>query len=149
MMNRQAALNQYRQMGAAANIQDATPHRLVEILMEAALQKIAAAKGFMERQKVAEKGKQISWAISIIDTLRASLNTEVGGELAENLSALYDYMGRTLLEANLSDDVAKLEEASTLMGQVLEGWREIPQDQRHIQSDAAAASSDQLLSAGV
>ncbi len=135
--NVQGALNQYRKVGVHAGIADASPHRLIQMLLEGALDKIHVAKGHMGRGETAAKGKHISWAISIIDGLRSSLDLKAGGELAENLDALYEYMNRRLLEANLHNDEAVLEEVSSLLLEIKQGWDAIPEELRHRKPSAA------------
>jgi flagellar protein FliS len=102
------ALNKYSQVAVQANTTYASPHRLIQMLLEGALEKIATAKGHLARGSIANKGQQISWALSIIGGLRASLDMSAGGEIAQNLFNLYDYMERRLLHANLRNDVAAL-----------------------------------------
>ncbi|MCL4140385.1 UNVERIFIED_CONTAM: hypothetical protein GTU68_051108 [Idotea baltica] len=96
------------------------------MLMEGALEKILAAKGFMANKDITKKGEHISWAISIIDSLRSSLNIEVGGDFAENLLDLYNYMERRLLEANINNDPAMLDEVGQLIIEIKSGWDAIP-----------------------
>lgn len=122
------ALAQYGQMGPKLDATEASPHRLIQMLMEGALDKIAIAKGHMERGEIAEKGNFISWSISIIEGLRISLDPKEGGELAANLEALYDYMQRRLVEANAANDVTALDEVASLLRNVKSGWDEIPDE---------------------
>lgn len=128
--NIQAALDQYRQVGVQGGLADATPHRLVQMLMEGALDRISTAKGCMERKEYKEKGRFISSARAIIDGLRSSLDFEQGGEIAQNLDALYDYMNRRLLEGNVSNDTAALDEVVQLMLQIKGAWDAIPESVR-------------------
>ena len=80
----------------------------------------------MLRADTAAKGKAISKAITIInDGLRASLDLKVGGPLAQNLYALYEYMGNRLLFANLKNDVAALDEVKHLLANLKEAWEAI------------------------
>ncbi len=137
--NKGQPVNQYRQVGAQSEIMDADPHRLIQMLMEGALDKIAAAKGFMMRGVVADKGLQISFAISIIDGLRMSLDKELGGDIAANLDALYDYMGRRLLAANVENNPAYLDEVASLIKEVKSAWDAIPANVRK------QAKQDQVL----
>jgi flagellar protein FliS len=125
-MNASAAMQQYRQNYIHGGAESASPHRLVQMLMEGALEKIRDSKGYMAQNNVAKKGETISWAISIIDGLRSCLNVELGGEFASNLSALYSYMENRLLEANVKNDPAMLDEVAQLMIQVKSGWDAIP-----------------------
>jgi flagellar protein FliS len=94
--------------------------------MENALEKMALAKGFMERNNVHDKGINISLALSIIEALQTSLDKEQGGEIAENLYNLYAYMLNTLLEANLQNDVHKIDEAIKVLITIKEGWDKVP-----------------------
>ena len=126
-MQRRGA-RQYGKVAVGSEVNFATPHRLVQMLMEGAVEKIAIAKGHMDRQEFAEKGKHINWAVSIINGLRSSLNLEEGGEIAQNLDSLYDYMVRRLMEANLKNDVAILDEISSLVLEIKSAWDAIPDE---------------------
>lgn len=116
------ALQQYQRVGVQSEVDNASPHRLVQMLMAGAAARIAAAMRHLARGAVAEKGQSISLAISIIAGLRASLDKERGGEIAENLDGLYDYMTRRLLEANLKNDRVMLEEVQSLLKRIRDGW---------------------------
>lgn len=125
-MNANVAMQQYRQNHIQGGVETASPHRLVQMLMEGALEKILAAKTFMENKEIAKKGETISWAISIIDGLRSCLNADAGGEIAQELFALYNYMEQRLLEANIKNDQNMLDEVAQLLIQVKSGWDNIP-----------------------
>ena len=116
------ALNEYKQVDVQGGIESASPHRLIQMLINGALEKIVAAKGFMQRNEIAAKGEHISRAISIIDGLRASLDQTLGNELVQNLDALYLYMGQKLLQANIEDNIELLDEVHGLMFEIKVGW---------------------------
>jgi len=126
-MGNSSALQHYRKVGTQTGVEAATPHRLIQMLLEGALEKINLAKGYMQRGSIAEKGSHISWAISIIDGLRMSLDKTSGGEIAENLDALYDYMGRRLTEANIHNDESMLDEVSGLLLEIKSAWDAVPE----------------------
>lgn len=119
------ALGQYSKMAVQAGVESATPHRLIQMLMEGVLEKLARAKGFMQRNDIRAKGQQIGWAISILEGLKASLNKAEGGEIAQNLEDLYIYMEQRLIAANRDNDPAILDEVTALMRQLKEGWDSI------------------------
>jgi len=127
-MKNAAALNAYRTNHVEGGVATASPHRLVQMLMDGVQEKLIAAKGFMASNQIAQKGETISWAITIIDSLRACLNTEAGGEVANNLNRLYDYMEVRLLEANLKNDPTMIDEVGQLMAEIKAGWNAIPQE---------------------
>lgn len=117
-----AAMQQYRQVNLRHDVESASPHRLVQLMMERVLAKIAIARGHLERGAVAEKGRHIGDAIGIINGLQVSLNHKADSKLAGNFDALYDYMARRLLEANLRNEDAPLREVAALMREVKEAW---------------------------
>jgi len=140
-MNRsgvRSALKQYKQVNVHSMVEGASPHRLIQMLMEGALEKIHIARGLMVEGKLGPKAEQITWAISIIDGLRISLDKELGGEIAQNLEDIYDYMVRRLVETNLKNDVAILDEVSDLMRQIKEAWDAISGAERPQQGQPAA-----------
>lgn len=116
------ALDQYSRNAVETGVESASPHRLTQMLMEGALDKIAAAKGNMERGNIQIKGDQIGSAISILEGLRTSLDMEKGGEIAQNLDDLYTYMARRLFESHKGNDLAILDEVSDLLRQIKEAW---------------------------
>lgn len=130
-MNAFAAMKQYKQVRVHSGIMDASPHRLIQMLMEGALERIAQAKGNMLNKDIAAKGENIGKAIDIIGGLQSSLNKEAGGELAENLNSLYDYMVRRLLDASVRNDIRVLDEVSGLMAEIKMGWDNIPDSYKY------------------
>ena len=132
-MAMQNALNQYKQVGVRSGIENASPHRLIQMLMSGAMEKISSARGHMVRNEIAKKGEQIGWAISIIDGLRVSLDKNMGGELVDNLDALYEYMGQRLLVANINNDPEILDEVANLMREIKAGWDGIAKEAAEIE----------------
>jgi len=132
------ALAEYQNVGTETTVACADPHQLIQLMMERALAKIAAAKGHMARGDVAEKGLLVGGAISIVDGLRSSLNVEEGGALAENLEGLYFYMIRRLLTANLENNPDVLDEVSGLLRQLKDAWDAIAQKPDNATAAAAA-----------
>ena len=130
------ALNKYNQNAVQIGVESATPHRLIQMLMEGALSKIAAAKGHMERGEIQPKGERVGGAIAILEALKASLDVDKGGEIAQNLDDLYTYMARRLIEAHAANDSTVLDEVSDLLKQIKEAWEAIAE---HAASQEPAA----------
>lgn len=122
--NPQEALKQYRQLGIESEISNASPHRLIQLLFEGALARLAAAQGAIERGDLAAKGELLGKAIGIVGGLRSSLDMSAG-ELSERLDQLYEYINLTLLEASRQNDAEKVNEAIQLLKTVKSGWDEI------------------------
>ncbi|RON11414.1 flagellar export chaperone FliS [Pseudomonas brassicacearum] len=121
-MNPMLALRQYQKIGAQAQTSEASPHRLVQMLMEGGLDRIAQAKGAMERKDIPGKGVFISKAIGIIGGLREGLDLENKADEVGELDNLYVYMMKRLAEANIKSDPKILDEVADLLGTVKEGW---------------------------
>ena len=129
-MQTSAALNQYKKMGTNVAAETADPHQLIQMLLDGAVERINAAKYHLQNKDARQKGEQISKAISILDGLKVSLDMEKGGEIAANLEALYDYMQRQLLMANVENKTENLDEVLSLLNEIRNGWAQIPQDIR-------------------
>ena len=119
------AVNQY-QSADNSSIHYADPHELILRLMNGAIERIAQARGAMEHDDVQQKGEYIGKAISIIGGLEGCLDHSQPGELSRNLSNLYQYMTIVLSEANIGDDIAKLNEVSHLLLEIRSAWIQIP-----------------------
>ena len=115
-------ISEYRKVGIQSSVESATPHRLIEMLMDGALEKIQLARGCMERKEIARKCEAIDWSLNILGGLYGSLDMEKGGDVARNLANLYDYMMRRLVDANIENDTAILDEVTRLMGEIREAW---------------------------
>jgi flagellar protein FliS len=125
MVNKKA-LEGYGRGAIESEVNFASPHRIIQMLMEGALTRVATAKGCIERGEFEEKSRQISWGINIIDGLRASLDKSQGGDIAENLDSLYEYMTRRLQDAGVNNDISILDEVASLLSEIKAGWDEIP-----------------------
>lgn len=121
----QDAINQYKNIELQTRVESASPHTLIDLLMQGARTHIATAQGSIQRQQVAEKGEHIGKAISIIEGLKTSLNFDQGGDIAVNLERLYDYIQQILLKANLENDEKLLIEAHSLLSEIHQAWQEI------------------------
>ncbi len=124
--NARNAISAYQKVGVDTAIEVADPHRLILLLFSGAQAAIGKARLAMQQQQIAAKGKAISQAIDIIGNgLKVSLDLEKGGEIAERLDALYDYLVLRLLRANLDNDLRALEEVSGLLEEIHGAWRDI------------------------
>ncbi|MDI9800373.1 flagellar export chaperone FliS [Citrobacter koseri] len=116
----------YQQVGLESAVMSASPHQLVVMLFDGALSALVRARLFLEEGKIPEKGEALSKAINIIDNgLKAGLNMEVDSELPANLAALYDYMIRRLLLANLRNDMDAIAEVEDLLNNIADAWKQI------------------------
>ncbi len=130
----------YSKVGLETGVDSANPHRLILMLLDGAILSLGSAVQAMREKQIAEKGKLISTAISIISGgLQASVNMQTGGSLSERLVALYDYMCQRLLFANLNNDPAAIEEVIALLGEIRSAWQEIATDPAVVSANKALA----------
>ena len=123
--NREAA-KAYAYVGIETDVASADSHKLILMLFEGAFLAIAKARLALQNNSVADKGAAISQAIAIIDQgLKASLDVKSGGALAEKLFALYEYMCRRLLLANLNNQPEILDEVTGLLRELNSAWSSI------------------------
>ncbi|MDP3438787.1 MAG: flagellar export chaperone FliS [Azonexus sp.] len=121
----------YAKVSVDAAVETSDPHRLVLMLFDGAISAVSLARIHMNSGDIAQKGMAISKAINLITNgLQASLDKEAGGELAERLAALYEYMTQRLLFANLKNNVAALDEVAELLTSLREAWAEIAPDKQ-------------------
>lgn len=132
-MKHNAGAAAYANMGVESEVMSASPYHLIVMLFDGAITSIRMAAVHMQAGRSAQKGEAISRALDIVNNgLLAAVDTDKGGEMAERLSALYEYISRKLLEANLHSDPAALEEARHLLDDIGSAWREIdPKGTQH------------------
>ncbi|MDO4905149.1 MAG: flagellar export chaperone FliS [Lautropia sp.] len=121
----QSSASTYHSVDLESSVRMTDPHRLVEMLFDGAVTAVMKAGIALQQGDITGKGQATSRAIRIIDEgLKASLDHDAG-EISSNLWALYGYMSRTLLQANLNNDLAQYEEVTTLLQELRDAWRSI------------------------
>ena len=124
--SRHTGVHAYANVGMETGVVAASPHKLIVMLFDGALVALGTALNGMRSGNIAEKGKSISKAIMIIDSgLRAALDKKAGGEIAEGLDALYEYMSGRLVTANITNEPAILEEVQRLLIELRDAWNAI------------------------
>ncbi len=151
--SRHSAVKAYARVGVETDVASANPHKLILMLFEGARLAVTTAKLHMQRNEISAKGEAISKAISIIDQgLKASLDVNAGGKLAEKLYALYEYMCHRLLLANLNNQPEMLDEVINLLRELNDAWRSIgqavPADATQVQHAASVAHFPATLRRG-
>ncbi|ARP86919.1 flagellar export chaperone FliS [Bordetella genomosp. 9] len=118
------SVRSYADVGVETQVMSASAERLITLLYTAARAAIGQARIHIEQGNVAKRGAAIAKAARLIDEgLKSALDLEAGGEVAANLNNLYDYILRTLVNANLKSDAALLETADALLAQLQEAWQ--------------------------
>ena len=128
--NHRTGAGAYARLGMETRAMSASPHQLIMMLFDGVITTIGMARHHIASGDAIARGNAISKAISIVDNgLKASLDAKAAGaagaELVTNLSALYDFVIRRLLFANLHHDVKALDEAEAILENLASAWREI------------------------
>ena len=134
-----SAAASYRSLDVQTMVDGADPHRLVEMLYDGAIVQVTKARYALTTKDVAAKGEATTRAIRIIDEgLKAALDARAG-DVARNLDALYDYMTRTLVNANMKNSDALYAEVEKLLGDLRGAWQDIGPKVRQEAKEAVAA----------
>ncbi len=124
------ALKQYQNVNLRAAVESASPHQLILMLFNGALEALVKAKASMERKDIETRTQQLNKANDIVLALQDYLDHEQGGEVAENLNALYDYIARGIATANRENNPEKIQELMNLILEVKQGWEQMPIEHR-------------------
>ena len=116
----------YKSVGIKDDLAVADPHRVIQLLLQGALENMAKAKGFIERKDFAGKSAAISKTMAIISALQSSLDMKAGGEISDNLYALYDFMNNQLIVASREQSQSKIQEVMDLLLTIKSAWDQIP-----------------------
>ncbi len=126
-------IEQYRQVGVATDVAQASPHQLVMLLFDATLAALLQARHAIETEDVSTKCSSIGRAMRLIDEgLKCALQTQADPAIAANLDALYEHMIGRLFHANLRADVQAVDEVSRLLGELRVAWAAIAPQPRRI-----------------
>ena len=116
----------YKAMAVEGGVRAADPHALTLMLYDGALEAVRVAQGHLAAGRAAEKGAALAKAARIVEEgLKASVDRPAGGQLADRLVQLYDYLTMRLLQANLRNDRRALEEVGQLLGELRSAWAQI------------------------
>lgn len=116
----------YAQVGLETGINSASPHGLIAMLYDGAIEAIRKAKIYLEMNDIEMKGRQMDKALRILkDGLTASLDLKAGGELAERLLSLYDFISKELILANSQNNVEKMDACIDMLEDLRSAWMEI------------------------
>jgi flagellar protein FliS len=125
-----AKVKNYQKEALKTRVAGADRYEIIQMLMAGAVEKMVFSKVAIEKKQLEAKAEHISKATAILEALRGCLDFEVGGEVTENLYALYSYMIDRLLDASLQNDPSIIDEVMNLLKEIKSAWDAIPQDVR-------------------
>lgn len=125
-----AKVKNYQKEALKSRIAGADRYEIIQMLMAGAIEKMVFARVAIEKKHLEAKSEHLSKASAILEALRGCLDFDAGGEVTENLYALYSYMIDRLVDATLNNDVKIIDEVSSLLKEIKSGWDAIPHDIR-------------------
>ena len=128
-MNMKSAMSEYTQTKVHSAVDGASPSELITLLLDGALQRVREARWHMQQGDLAGQGECIGKAIDIVASLDSYLDHDSGGEVAQTLDTLYDYLVRRLYVANQKSDILIIDEVASLLSEVRVGWVEATKNQ--------------------
>ncbi|MCE9935325.1 flagellar export chaperone FliS [Aeromonas salmonicida] len=123
----QRNLKAYKATSITADLAVADPHRVIQLMMQGFLERLAQAKGAIERRDMEAKAVAVSKAQGLLHGLQDALDMSQG-ELAEDLYRLYNYMDERIWDASLALDSAPIDEVMALMVTIKSGWDQLPEE---------------------
>ena len=132
-MNSIAALAHYGQIKNDSQTTYASPHQLMLMLFDGAIEAMSMTIGAIQHNKFELRSKQSTRSISIINGMRECLDMEAGGDLANNLYSLYSYMAKELFKASFKNDADTVQNIQTMLKDIRESWEKIPLNMHYMQ----------------
>lgn len=127
-------LQVYKQVSAQVQIEEATPHQLIQMMYEAAIDSIKIAKAAIGDNNVLLKIEKINKAFNLIESLKCCLDMDQDPDLAQNLDKLYEFMLTQLVLINANNDTELCDRICDLLSELLDAWRQIPAHEHHLTS---------------
>ena len=132
-MNSLVALSQYGKIKDDTQTMYASPHQLMLMLFDGALEAMSLTIAAIQNKNFELRSKQNTRSIAIINGMRECLDMEAGGELADNLYSLYQYMAQELFRASFKNDAETIRNIQTMLKEIRGSWEKIPIDMHYMQ----------------
>ena len=133
-MNALTALSQYGKIKDDTQTMYASPHQLMLMLFDGALEAMSVTIAAIQNKNFELRSKQNTRSITIINGMRECLDMEAGGELADNLFSLYQYMAQELFRASFKNDTETIRNIQTMLKDIRGSWEKIPIDMHYMQN---------------
>lgn len=117
------AYQSYQSVNLNAQTAQASPVQLVLILMDGLLAEVARARAHIAAKRYEQKAKSLDKCIDMLNGLSSALDTDGGGEVVQNLDALYQYCSERLFKAGIGMDTAIADEVAGLLTTIRNGWQ--------------------------
>ncbi|ATF09209.1 flagellar export chaperone FliS [Candidatus Enterovibrio altilux] len=126
------SLQAYKKVSINSQLSSASPHKVIQMLMAGAIERLIQGKAAMLQGNIPTKGERLGKALDIIISLRTCLSKDEGGKIASNLDALYYYMIHQISEANLNNLDVPIDDVIGILREIKSAWDQIPVEYHNI-----------------
>ncbi|MDR9826001.1 flagellar export chaperone FliS [Vibrio sp. FNV 38] len=126
------SLQAYKKVSVDSQLSAASPHKIVQMLMAGAVERLIQGKAAMLQGDIPVKGERLGKALDIIISLRSCLSMKDGGDIAQNLDQLYDFMINQISSANIKNDPQPLDDVVEILREIKSAWDQIPMEYHNL-----------------
>lgn len=129
------SLQAYKKVSIDSQLSAASPHKVIQMLMAGAIERLIQGKAAMQQGNTAVKGERLGKALDIVISLRTCLSMDDGGDIASNLDSLYDFMIRQISHANQNNDGKAIDDVVEMLREIKSAWDQIPAEFHNLTAD--------------
>lgn len=129
------SLQAYKKVSIDSQLSAASPHKVIQMLMAGAIERLIQGKAAMQQGNTAVKGERLGKALDIVISLRTCLSMDDGGDIASNLDSLYDFMIRQITHANQNNDGKAIDDVVEMLREIKSAWDQIPVEFHNLTAD--------------
>ncbi|MGR6862145.1 flagellar export chaperone FliS [uncultured Aliivibrio sp.] len=129
------SLQAYKKVSIDSQLSAASPHKVIQMLMAGAIERLIQGKAAMQQGNTAVKGERLGKALDIVISLRTCLSMDDGGDIASNLDSLYDFMIRQISQANQNNESQPIDDVVEMLREIKSAWDQIPAEFHNLTAD--------------
>ncbi|USD65969.1 flagellar export chaperone FliS [Vibrio sp. SCSIO 43136] len=122
------SLQAYKKVSVDSQLSAASPHKIIQMLMAGAIERLIQGKAAMMQGNIAMKGERLGKGLDIIISLRSCLSMDDGGDIAKNLDQLYEFMINQVTVANSKNDPQPIDDVIEIIREIKSAWDQIPSE---------------------
>ncbi|EJI1280314.1 flagellar export chaperone FliS [Vibrio vulnificus] len=126
------SLQAYKKVSVDSQLSAASPHKVIQMLMAGAIERLIQGKAAMLAGNIPVKGERLGKALDIIIALRSCLSMDDGGDIARNLDQLYEFMITQISGANHKNDPQMIDDVIDIIREIKSAWDQIPNEYHNL-----------------
>ncbi|UGA54013.1 flagellar export chaperone FliS [Vibrio sp. DW001] len=126
------SLQAYKKVSVDSQLSAASPHKVIQMLMAGAIERLVQGKAAMAQGNIAVKGERLGKALDIVISLRTCLSMDEGGDVAQNLDQLYEFMITQIALANVESNPQAIDDVVDILREIKSAWDQIPNEYHNL-----------------